>query len=40
MMLILGAETLPRGILILRAKLSTKRYDVELGAETPQRGLR
>jgi len=40
MMLILGAEPPPRGILILRAKLCTKRYDVDLGAETPPRGLR
>jgi len=40
MMLILGAKTPPRGILILRAKLCTKRYDVVLGAETLPRGLR
>jgi len=40
MMLILGVETPPRGILILRAKLYTKSYDVKFGAETLPRGLR
>jgi len=39
MMLILGVETPPRGMLILRAELYTKRCDVELGAENLPRGM-